>query len=145
MTRRGETITMLDDEGLPHDFTLVEVVEIEDRRYAVLQPEDPEAGAVLFRVEGETMRPVDDEEEFDQVVDALRDLEDYDDFVIEDGAAAARAPRHVGQEDDLDREEGDDLDEDELDGDEDDLDEAVDEDDDGVNNGDRDDEEDDDE
>lgn len=85
MTDRGETITVLDDEGLPHDFTLVDVVEVDDQRYAVLQPDDPAAGAVLFRVEGETMTPVEDDDEFDRVVDALRDLEEYDDLLIEDG------------------------------------------------------------
>ncbi len=89
MTTRGETITLLDDEGLPHDFTLIEVIELDAQRYAVLQPDVPTAGAVVFRVEGETMTPVEDDEEFDRVVDALRDLEEYDDLVIaeaDDGA-----------------------------------------------------------
>jgi len=95
MTDRGETITMLDDEGLPHDFTLVDVVEVDDQRYAVLQPDDPAAGAVLFRVEGETMTPVEDDDEFDRVVDALRDLEEYDDLIIEDGT-----DEDAGEEDD---------------------------------------------
>ncbi|HLA24553.1 MAG TPA: DUF1292 domain-containing protein [bacterium] len=103
MTSRGETITMLDDEGLPHDFTLVDVVEVDDQRYAVLQPDDPAAGAVLFRVEGETMTPVEDDDEFDRVVDALRDLEEYDDLIIEDGT------------DEDAGEEGDDKDDDEED------------------------------
>ena len=103
MTDRGETITMLDDEGLPHDFTLVDVVEVDDQRYAVLQPDDPAAGAVLFRVEGETMTPVEDDDEFDRVVDALRDLEEYDDLIIEDGT------------DEDAGEEGDDKDDDEED------------------------------
>ena len=103
MTSRGETITMLDDEGLPHDFTLVDVVEVDDQRYAVLQPDDPAAGAVLFRVEGETMTPVEDDDEFDRVVDALRDLEEYDDLIIEDGT------------DEDAGEEGDDRDDDEED------------------------------
>ena len=103
MTSRGETITILDDEGLPHDFTLVDVVEVDDQRYAVLQPDDPAAGAVLFRVEGETMTPVEDDDEFDRVVDALRDLEEYDDLIIEDGT------------DEDAGEEGDDKDDDEED------------------------------
>ena len=104
MTKPGETITVVDDEGLPHDFTLVEVVEIDDRRYAVLQPEDLEAGAVVFRVKGETMIPVDDDEEFDQVVDALRNLDEYDDLVVEDGDDA----EDEDDEEDLDDEAPDD-------------------------------------
>ena len=100
MTNRGETITVLDDEGLPHDFTLVDVVEVDDQRYAVLQPDDPAAGAVLFRVEGETMTPVEDDDEFDRVVDALRDLEEYDELVVEDGADGEEAEDEDDDEDD---------------------------------------------
>ena len=100
MTNRGETITVLDDEGLPHDFTLVDVVEVDDQRYAVLQPDDPAAGAVLFRVEGETMTPVEDDDEFDRVVDALRDLEEYDELVVEDGADGEEAEDDDDDEDD---------------------------------------------
>lgn len=82
MTKRGETIELLDEEGNPHEFTLVDVLEVEDRHYAVLQPEDSRAGAVLFRVEGDALTPVDDDREFAQVVDALRESDEYDDLVI---------------------------------------------------------------
>jgi hypothetical protein len=114
MTNRGETITVIDDDGLSHDFTLVDVVEVEDQRYAVLQPEDPAAGAVLFRVEGETMTPVEDDEEYDRVVDALRDLEEYDELIIEDG----------GDADDEDEENDGVIDDDENYGDEDEEDDG---------------------
>ena len=84
MTERGDAITLLDDQGAAHEFTIVDVVEVEEHRYAVLQPAD--AGeAVLFRVEGETLTPVDDDAEFDRVVTALRDLLDYDDLVVDEG------------------------------------------------------------
>ena len=82
MTERGENITLVDDEGKAHEFTLVDVIEVAAQRYAVLQPEDPEEGAVVFRVEGETLLPVEDDEEFDRVVDALRDLDEYDDLSV---------------------------------------------------------------
>jgi hypothetical protein len=129
MTKPGETITVLDDEGLPHDFTLVEVVEVDDRRYAVLQPDDADAGAVLFRVEGEGMTLVDDDAEFDQVVDALKDLDEYDDLVVED---EDEDDDDDDEEDDEEEEEGeeDDADQGELDDDpvdEDDEDEEDDE------------------
>lgn len=82
MKERGANITLLDDEGNPHEFTLVDVIEVAAQRYAVLQPEDPDEGAVLFRVEGETLLPVDDDEEFDRVVDALREIDEYDDLTV---------------------------------------------------------------
>lgn len=85
MTERGDAITLVDDEGSAHEFTLVDVVEVASQRYAVLQPAAAGEGAVLFRVEGETLTPVGNDAEFDRVVEALRDLEDYDDLVIEDG------------------------------------------------------------
>jgi putative Holliday junction resolvase len=108
MTSRGETITMLDEDGLPHDFTLIDVVEVDDRRYAVLQPEDQKAGAVLFRLEGDTMAPVEDNTEFDEVVDVLRGLEEYDGLVIED----ARDERGAGDDSDERSEEDDDEEDD---------------------------------
>ena len=114
MTNRGETITMLDEEGAPHDFRLIDVVEVKARRYAVLQPEDREEGAVLFRVEGDRMAPVEDDAEFDEVVDVLRSLEEYDDLIIED----ARRERPVDdddEDDDDDEEDEEGLDEDEGD------------------------------
>ena len=83
MTQRGESITLLDDEGRSHEFTLVEVIEVASHRYAVLQPEDADEGAVLFRVEGESLTPVGDDEEFDRVVDALRELDEYDDLTVD--------------------------------------------------------------
>lgn len=98
VTERGESITLLDDEGKAHEFTLVEVIEVEQQRYAVLQPEDPDESAVLFRVEGETLTPVDDDEEFDRVVEVLRDLQD-DSLVVEDGD-------DDGDEDDEDEDDG---------------------------------------
>jgi len=83
VNQRGESITLLDDEGKSHEFTLVEVIEVASQRYAVLQPEDEDEGAVLFRVEGETLTPVGDDEEFDRVVDALRELDEYDDLTVD--------------------------------------------------------------
>jgi len=130
VTSRGETITMLDDEGLPHDFTLIDVVVVDDRRYAVLQPEDQDTGAVLFRLDGDRMAPIDDDAEFDQVVDALRSLGEYDDLIIED--PGPERPQddddHDGRDEEDDEEDdGEDdedvPDEDEDDGEEDDDDE----------------------
>ena len=82
MAERGENITLLDDEGKAHEFTLVDVIEVASQRYAVLQPEDPDESAVLFRVDGETLLPVNDDKEFDRVVDALRELDEYDDLTV---------------------------------------------------------------
>ncbi len=85
MTERGQRITLQDEGGAAHEFTLVDVLEVEGKQYAVLQPDDPAAGAALFHVDGETLTPVDDAEEFARVVDALRDLDEYDELVVAEG------------------------------------------------------------
>ncbi len=48
MTERGQRITLQDEGGAAHEFTLVDVLEVEGKQYAVLQPDDPAAGAALF-------------------------------------------------------------------------------------------------
>lgn len=112
-----ERVTLVDDEGHEHDFTLVDVVEIEKSRYAVLLPEeDPEEGAYVFRLETddrgeEVLVNVDDDSEFDRVVKALEEQE-----ALEFGADT-----HTGDE--ADEEGYDDAAEDE------DLDDDVDDDD----------------
>src|SRR4030065_391432 len=64
----------------------------------------PEEGAGVFRVVGETLLPVNDDEEFDRVVDALRELDEYDDLTV---------AGETGEDEDDDREDdegGDDED-----------------------------------
>ncbi len=76
-----DVITVSDEEGRQREFTVLEYVEVEDRRYVVVVPTDaPEdEAAVILRVEGDTLVSVDDEEEFDQVVAALEsDREDLE-------------------------------------------------------------------
>lgn len=88
MHEPGELITLRDGEGQIHEYTLVDVVEVDGYRYAVLQPSGEEA-AVVFRVQDDTLVPIDDDGEFDRVVDALEASEDYDDITLVDGE-----PRH---------------------------------------------------
>jgi uncharacterized protein YrzB (UPF0473 family) len=99
VTERGANITLVDDEGNQHEFTLVEVIEVAAQRYAVLQPEDPEEAAVVFRVEGETLLPIADDAEFDRVVEALRELEEYDELTVADGATDEAADDETDDED----------------------------------------------
>src|SRR5579863_4642199 len=50
-----DVITLLDEEGVEHEFSIVDVLEVSDQRYAILQPlesgEEPDT-AVIFRMEG---------------------------------------------------------------------------------------------
>ena len=69
-------ITLIDEDGVEHDFTIVQNLEVDNQGYAVLLPDDdPEFGAVIFRVETENgeevLYDIDDEDEFQRVIDAL--------------------------------------------------------------------------
>ncbi len=72
-----ERIVLLDDEGNEHGFSIVDSIELDDVVYVVLLPEvDPDHGAVIFRVDqdenGEDiLSEIEDDDEFDRVVEAL--------------------------------------------------------------------------
>lgn len=90
MTKEREVFTLLDEAGVPVDFTLVDVVEVNQRRYAVLRPvaeatEQEEDAAVVFRVEEDILVAIDDEAEIERVVDALEATETYEDITLIDG------------------------------------------------------------
>lgn len=80
MAERGEIIRLLDDEGKTHEFSLVDVLEVEHKRYAILQPADEDEDAVLFRVEDDTLVTIDNDAEFDRVVEAIRASGDDDEL-----------------------------------------------------------------
>lgn len=90
MKDESDVFTLLDERGGSADFTLVDVVEVDQRRYAVLQPaaegtpRESDA-AMVFRVENDTLVAIDDEAEFERVVEALEATDSYDDITVLDG------------------------------------------------------------
>lgn len=95
MTERGELITLLDEEGKTHEFNLLDVVELDSRRYAILQPTDEDDAAVVFRVEDDTLVAIEDEEEFNRVVHAIEAAEEYDEVEV-----AGKKPAYPDDDDD---------------------------------------------
>ncbi|MCL6614582.1 MAG: DUF1292 domain-containing protein [Firmicutes bacterium] len=91
MAEETDLVTLVDEEGKEHHFELIDVIEVDERRYAVMTPveeeraEDEEGEAYIFRLETdengeEILVDVDDEDEFDRVCAALEELdEDFDD------------------------------------------------------------------
>ncbi len=93
-----DLITLVDEEGHEHQFSLVDVVELEERRYALMVPveegrsgDDDEDEAFIFRLEtdekGEdVLVDIDDDEEFERVCAAFdeMDVESGDDEEEED-------------------------------------------------------------
>lgn len=107
MPEPGEPITLVDADGESHEFSIVDVIEVNARRYAILQPAEEDESAVVFRVEDDTLVAIEDEEEFDRVLAAIQSSDEFDDVTLTD------------DEDDDEDEEEDVDDEDDLDDDED--------------------------
>jgi len=87
VVEESDVITLQDEDGVEHRFNLVDIVEVERRKYAVLLPEDEEdAAAVIFRMEGEDkLVPIEDDDELGRVMAALEETEGYGEIVLEEG------------------------------------------------------------
>lgn len=73
-----DVITLLDEDGAEHEFNIVDVLEVGEKRYAILQPRggDQESDAVIFRMEGDTLVTIEDDAEFERVRQAFEATED---------------------------------------------------------------------
>lgn len=91
MVEESDVITLQDEEGLEHRFNIVDIVEVDRHKYAVLLPEDEEdAAAVIFRVERDDhLIPIEDDEELSRVMAALEETEGYGAIILEDGGEDA--------------------------------------------------------
>ncbi len=74
-----DLITLLDEDGAEHEFSLVDILDVDQRRYAVLQPvvggQESEA-AVIFRMEeDDTLITIEDDAEFERVRQAFEAAE----------------------------------------------------------------------
>lgn len=73
-----DIVTLVDEEGKNHDFQVVDIIEVDDKEYALLLPadsEDPEADEVLvLRFEEDRFEMIEDEAEFQKVVKVLEEL-----------------------------------------------------------------------
>lgn len=92
MGENEDVITLLDDEGVEHEFSIVDVLEVSDQRYAILQPlgtvEEPDS-AVIFRMEGDALVTIEDDAEFERVRAAYEADSETADGESPDGADAA--------------------------------------------------------
>ncbi|MCL0077881.1 DUF1292 domain-containing protein [Peptococcaceae bacterium] len=74
MFEHDEVITLIDEEGQEHDFTVIDILEVEEREYAILLPaeEETDEAIILKIVPGEDgsdlLVDIEDDEEWDKVV-----------------------------------------------------------------------------
>lgn len=69
----NKIITMIDEDGEKVDFELIEIIELDENKYALLAPIGDEDDAYVYKIEEVDGKPqyiaVDDEEEFERVLE----------------------------------------------------------------------------
>ena len=69
----NKIITMLDEDAEKVDFELVEIIELDENKYALLAPIGDEEDAYVYKIEmldgKEQYIAVEDEEEFERVLE----------------------------------------------------------------------------
>ncbi len=75
-----QTITLTDEEGKEHEFVVVDILNVEDKDYVILQPntDEPEEGIIL-RIDqdddgNDVLVEIESDDEFQKVVDVWEDL-----------------------------------------------------------------------
>jgi len=117
-----DTVVLTDENGVEHEFELVDVFDLEGKQYAVLAPTDEEEDdeeAIVLRIEkdadgNDVLVDIEDDEEWDRVAARW-------DEILEDEAALEWDEDEDDEEDDEefeedeeDEEEGEDEDDDPL-------------------------------
>lgn len=85
----ADVVTLVDEDGHEHQFSLVDMVELEERRYALMVPvgddaapeSEEEEEAYIFRLEtdekGEdALVDIEDEDEFERVCAAFDEMDE---------------------------------------------------------------------
>lgn len=73
-------LTLTDEDGAEHEFQVLDVIELESKMYAILQPVGSEEDeAIILRVEqdpegNEVLMSIEDDDEWDRVAEAYDTL-----------------------------------------------------------------------
>jgi uncharacterized protein YrzB (UPF0473 family) len=69
----NKIITMIDEDGEKVDFELIEIIELDANKYALLAPKGEEEDAFVYKIElvddKEQYIAVEDEKEFERVLE----------------------------------------------------------------------------
>lgn len=86
MTEPDKVITLVDEEGAEHDFTVIDILEVDSSEYVILLPVEEENGeAIILKFaldeEGnELLVDIEDDEEWERVADT------WEEMLIREGA-----------------------------------------------------------
>ena len=80
MTEEDEVVTLVDEEGAEHDFTVIDIIEVEGAEYAIMLPvdeEDNEAIILKFSKDeegNELLVDIEDDAEWEKVSEAWEEM-----------------------------------------------------------------------
>ena len=80
VTEPEEVITLVDEEGAEHDFTVIDIIEVDGSEYAILLPveeENDEAIILKFTHDddgNELLVDIEEDEEWEKVADAWEEM-----------------------------------------------------------------------
>ena len=80
MTEQDEIITLVDEEGAEHDFTVVDIIHVDQSEYAILLPVEEESDeAIILKFSqdedgNELLVDIEDDDEWEKVADAWEEM-----------------------------------------------------------------------
>jgi uncharacterized protein YrzB (UPF0473 family) len=80
LTEEDEVVTLVDEEGAEHDFTVIDIIEVEGAEYAIMLPvdeEDNEAIILKFSKDeegNELLVDIEDDAEWEKVSEAWEEM-----------------------------------------------------------------------
>lgn len=80
MTEQDEIITLVDEEGTEHDFTVVDIINVDQSEYAILLPVEEESDeAIILKFSqdedgNELLVDIEDDDEWEKVADAWEEM-----------------------------------------------------------------------
>lgn len=83
MTREDEVLTLTDEEGNEHDFSVIDMIEMDGSEYAILVPIEGQEGdedeAIILKIVtdddgNEVLVDIEDDEEWEKVADTYASM-----------------------------------------------------------------------
>lgn len=80
MTEADEVVTLVDEEGTEHEFTVIDIIEVDGSEYAIMLPVDEENNeAIILKFDqdeegNELLVDIEDDEEWEKVSDAWEEM-----------------------------------------------------------------------
>ncbi|MHB9095094.1 MAG: DUF1292 domain-containing protein [Eubacteriales bacterium] len=78
MTKEDEVLTLTDEEGHEHEFSVIDIIELDGSEYAILLPmeegQEDQEEAIILRIDSdddgnEILVDIEDDEEWEKVAD----------------------------------------------------------------------------